>query len=123
MSYCHAAFTTPVVAVRLGVGPARRRNAAPRVVMIRASHDREQPQLQQHWQQRQRAQEDSIITERSPPPSVAFGRRAALASAAAALFAPAAAFADVQLTDYVTDTKDLIAQQRALLREVGILLF
>ena len=51
------------------------------------------------------------------------GRRALASAAAAAAVVSVAtsAHADVALTDYVSDTKDLIAQQRGLLREVSII--
>lgn len=108
MSCCHAAFAS-VLGPSAAAARARRSGPARgHAVSVRASHP-------------QQPREGQAAT-----PSASFGRRAAFASAAAAVFATStsslfapAANADGLLTDYVTDSNDLVARQRALLREVG----
>lgn len=108
MSCCHATAAALVVPTT-----AARRSARAPAVVVRATR--------RSSGQEQRTPEADATTTTAVP----FGRRAAFASAAAAVFATSASSlftpsaAAALLTDYDTDTKDLIAQQRGLLREVG----
>lgn len=110
MSCCHAAFAS-VLGPSAAAARARRSGPARgHAVSVRASH----PQQPHEGQ--------AAIA----PPSASFGRRSAFASAAAAVFATStsslftpAVNANGLLTDYVSDSNDLVARQRALLREVG----